>query len=245
MAFRDRSSTVPMARLPRLYAPGTVQYVLQRPASGRSLFLDADDYALASRILEDATRAHGVAVHAYALLPQELRLLATPADAESIARAMQAIGRRYVPHLNRKAGRSGALWDRRYRSTLVDPAAWLIAAMRHIEHRPVALGHALDPAQWRWSSHAHHAGLGQEAWIQDHAAYWALSNTPFERQAAYRDLSATPLDTARAARIEAAVENGWVLGDDAYATGLQPLVNRRLRPLPRGRRSRSDRPVPQ
>lgn len=232
-----------MVRLSRLYAPATVHYLLQRPVAGRSLFVDADDCALLVRLLEDAVKAHGVSVHAYALLPEELLLLATPANADAIAQSMQAIGRRYVPHLNRKAGVTGTLWDRRYRSTLIDAERWLLPSMHHIEHRPVALGYVASAADWAWSSHAHHAGLGQQSWIQDHAGYWALGNTPFERQAAYRDPAMRPSTTDTIAKIDEAVRYGWVLGDAAYLAQLALATERRLRPLPRGRR-RKDRGVP-
>ena len=48
-----------MARLPRLYAPGIAQHVLQRPADGRILFVDQDDYGLFAELLADAVGANG------------------------------------------------------------------------------------------------------------------------------------------------------------------------------------------
>jgi len=231
-----------MARLPRLYAPATVQYVVQRPITGRELFVDAADYTLFLELLQDAVRTHGVALHAFVLMPGEIRLLATPAQPESIARLMQAIGRRYVPHLNRRTNREGPLWDRRYRSTLIDADEFLLPSMRHIEGRPVAASLVVEPATWRWSSHGHHVGREQRPLLSDHARYWALSDTPFERQAAYRDLAATGLPEATANRLENAVERGWALGGTAFVAALETAVNRRAQPLRRGRKR--THPVP-
>jgi putative transposase len=224
-----------MARLPRLYAPSIVQHVAQRPADGRVLFVDEDDYALFTRLLATAVREHGLALHAYVLLPSQIRLLVTPKDAGSIGRAMQSVGRHYVPHLNRKTGRTGPLWDRRYRSTLIDADAYLLESMRSIEQKPVAAGHVAAPAQWRWSSHGHHIGREQHAIVSDHALYWALSDTPFERQALYRELCDRPFDAAVAERIERAVERGWLLGDEAFIGSIEGRLNRRGQPLQRGR----------
>ena len=225
-----------MARLPRLYAPAIVQHVVQRPIAGRALFVDTSDFELFIALLQDAVRTHGVALHAFVLMPGEIRLLATPAQADSIARLMQAIGRRYVPHINRKTASSGPLWDRRYRSTLIDADEYLLPSMRYIEQRPVAAALVTEPGAWRWSSYGHHVGRQQQAFVGDHARYWSLSDTPFERQAAYRDLAAVALAGSVAARIDDAVERGWVLGSPAFIATLQDAVNRRAQPLKRGRK---------
>lgn len=225
-----------MARLPRLYAPGVVQYVLQRPAAGRAFFADADDYRFFIALLGEAARAESVALHAYVLLPVELRLLATPPGLRAIGRLMQAIGRRYTPYLNRRSGRGGPLWDRRYRSALIDADALLLPSMRHIEQRPVVLSLAEHVQDWPWSSYAHHAGTAQQAFVSDHARYWSLSDTPFARQAAYRRLVDAPQDEAEVRRIERATELGWAVGDPAWEARIGDLANRRAAPLPRGRK---------
>ena len=225
-----------MARLPRLYAPAVVQYLVQRPIAGRRLFDEADDYVLFIDLLGEAVRGHGVALHAFVLLPDEVRLLATPSAADAIPRLMQAIGRRYVPYLNRRSGRVGALWERRYRSTLIDAGPWLLASMRHIEQRPVVAAGVAHAERWQWSSYAHHVGAGRQDFLSDHAGYWALSDTPFERQAAYRRFAEELADVASSEAIDAAVERGWILGDPAFVERLDGLASRRGRPLGRGRK---------
>lgn len=226
-----------MARLPRLYAPAIVQHVVQRPAEGRKLFVDGDDYAFFIRLIDEAVKEHTVALHAFVLLPSQIRLLATPAEPESIAHLMQTIGRRYVPHLNRKTARGGSLWDRRYRSTLIDADAFLLASMRHIERLPVAEGLVASPGEWQWSSLPHHVGSEQQRFIHDHARYWALSDTPFERQATYRALVDGDGDDFLVDRIEMTVARGWVLGDAAFVQTLEGAANRRVVPLSRGRKA--------
>ncbi len=67
-----------MARLPRLHAPGVPHYVAQRAAAERALFADDEAYRTFVALLADAVRAHGVALHAYVLLPDEIRFVATP-----------------------------------------------------------------------------------------------------------------------------------------------------------------------
>ena len=232
-----------MARLPRLYAPMVVQHVVQRPAAGRALFIDEESYLSFSALLAEAVRDHGIALHAYVLTPDELRLLATPTAAGSLGDAIQSIGRRYVPSINRRTGLVGPLWSRRYRSTLIDADTYLVDSMRFIEARPVASGLVSSPEQWRWSSYGHHVGREHQALISDHAAYWALGNTPFERQAIYRATFDEPPVATTEARIAETVERGWVLGDADFVSRISDGINRRSAPLRRGR-PRRNRSVP-
>lgn len=219
-----------MARLARLYAPSIPQYVVQRAADGRSICVDNADYAFLLETLEQAVHRHGLALHAYVLLSTEFRLLATSDAPGSLPGVIQDIGRRYVPYANARAGRPGALWHGRFRSTLVDPAASLLAVMRHLERRPVATGAASEPGAWRWSSHAHHVGDRSDPFVQDHAAYWALDDTPFGRQAAYRAALDAPPERAidQSDPIEAAVRRGWAFGEEAFIDAMAGLANRRV-----------------
>ncbi len=224
-----------MARLPRLYAPGIVQRVVQRAAEGRQLFDDADGYRFFAELLGQAASLHGLAIHAYVLLPQQFQLLATPGDANALPRTMQAVGRRFVPYMNRQSGRIGPLFDRRYRSTLIEAERYLMASMQQLETQPVEQGLAQSPDEWRWSSYRHHVGLEQESFLLDHPLYWALRNTPFERQAAYRSLLEAPLAADVASAIERATERGWGLGSELFLQSIAAHATRRATPLLRGR----------
>lgn len=199
------------------------------------MFDGADDYRLFVEQLKQSSRAHGLAIHAYVLLPRQIQLLVTPSDANALPRAMQAIGRRYVPYMNRKAGRLGPLFDRRYRSTLIEAEHYLMICMEHLEMQPVANGLAQQPEAWRWSSYRHHVGLEQDIFLVDHPLYWALGNTPFERQATYRSMLEKPLADSIARDIERATEAGWALGGETFLRAMSASATRRVIALPRGR----------
>lgn len=224
-----------MARLPRLYAPGQPQLITQRSLRHETIFRDADDYRFFQDCMRDACRAHRLALHAYALLPDRLYWLATPDDALSVPQAMQSVGRHYVRYFNQSTGRNGTLWEGRYRSTLVDAAHYLLLCSRFIETCPVRAELAAEPSAWPWSSHAHHVGLTQNPLITDHLRYWELGNTPFERQAAYRALFDQALTPEEIALLTSAAHKGWALGEAGFLEQVGRLANRRLSPLQKGR----------
>jgi putative transposase len=109
-----------MARLPRLDLADRLHLVIQRGRAGHPVFVDDDDRRRYIGALLESSRECAVAVHAYVLMDDHVILLATPAQATSLARFMQAVGRRYVKAFNRRHARAGALWEGRYRTTVVD-----------------------------------------------------------------------------------------------------------------------------
>ncbi len=215
-----------MARLARLSIGGYPHLVAQG-VGPRPLVADAIEGDRLLSLLRDATSAARVSLHAYALVPQGLWLVATPADGAGLGRLMQSVGRRYVRWVNDRRGGAGTLFGGRYRAAILEPETAFLDALRYVEARPVAVGSVESPEDYAWSSCRHHVGLVQDPGVQDHGLYWALGNTPFERQAAYRALAHTPLSPERAAEFERGLRGGWVIGTPAFVRHIEPLCVRR------------------
>jgi len=233
-----------MARLARLYVPEQPQHVILRGLDRQPAFVDDQDYELFIECLRTASRDHQLAIHAYALMPGAVHLLVTPRDEASLPKAMQAVGRRYVAHFNRRYARRGTLWEGRYRATVIEGEKYFLLASRVVEMAPVRAQLAAIPQDYKWSSYRHHIGLTLDSLINDHPLFWSLGNTPFERQRAYTELSEQPLDEREATQLLQATLKGWVLGSDSYREWAGRAANRRVSPLPRGR-PRKVRETPQ
>jgi putative transposase len=208
---------------------------LQQGLDRQPMFRDAADHQAFLGWLREAARQFKVAVHAYTLLPDRIDLLLTPIDTTGLGRLMQWVGRHYVPYFNRKYSRAGTLWQGRFKATVVDAERYFMACSRYVELQPVAA--ALVPAavDYPWSSAVHHAGIKSDPLITDHQTYWALGNTPFEREASYRVLLEQALTVPETQSISAAVSKGWALGDERFLGQLERVVERRLAPARRGR----------
>ena len=224
-----------MARLSRLSLPGRLHHILQRGNNRQAVVLDDEDRAALLQALRDEAAQAQVAVHAYVLMDNHVHLLATPATAEGVSQMMQGLGRRYVRAFNRRHGRSGTLFEGRYRSTLLQPEPHLLPAMAYLDLNPVRTGQAASAADWPWSSHGHYAGLRQSDWLQTHPLYWALGNTPFDREAAYLRLFEQGLGSSQVKVVEEAVLKGWPLGSDAFKQALEQKMQRQVLPAKRGR----------
>jgi len=224
-----------MARLRRLALGGLPHLVVQRALPGLVALADDAERGDYLDMLGEALRAHDVALWGYALLETQAWLLLRPAAGAALGQAIQALGRRYVAGVNRRRGRRGTLWDGRFRAAVLEPPAMLLAALVHVETLPVTAGLAPAPADWRWSSARQRLGLARDARLADPPAWWAMGNTPFEREAAWRHRLDAGLAPALRAAIEDAALHGWALGSPGFVAEVAQRAGRPAARRPRGR----------
>jgi len=231
-----------MARLSRLDVVGWPHLLVQHVRAGERLVRDESDRQALWLAMLDAARQTQMAVHAYAVLDDHFHVLVSPQQAGTLGAFMQAIGRRYVARYNHRYGRVGTLWDGRFRGTVVSPERFLLESMLFVEQHPelvtpepVAAANVGHVGGFGYSSLPHHLMYRSDPLIQDHAAFWALGNTPFEREGAWRQLLATGLTTLERNRLADAMLKGWALVDPAQRMQLEQVTGRRMAPRPRGR----------
>lgn len=170
-----------MARKARTIIPGQAMHVMVRGNNRETLFFNDVDRRIYLDWLREAAKQFASAVHAFALMPNHVHLLTTPQHADSLAKTMQSLGRRYAQYFNQQHQRSGTIWEGRYRSSLIDPD-YFLRCQRYIELNPVRAGFESNPQDSSWTSFACHIGGNAEPWLIDHQHFWKLGNTPFERQ---------------------------------------------------------------
>ena len=88
-------------------------------------------------------------------MTNHVHLIVTPPRVGAVGEMLQHIGRRYVRVLNTVHGRTGALWEGRFKSSLIDTDNYLLTCYRYIDLNPVEAGMAPHPAAYPWSSYAH------------------------------------------------------------------------------------------
>ena len=224
-----------MARLARLAVAGQAHHLIQRGNNGQAIFVDDEDRNSYLASLREAASTHAVAIHAYVLMDNHVHLLVTPSTAEGLSRMMQSLGRRYVSGFNRRHGRSGTLWEGRFRGAVIESERYFLACMRYIEANPVRAGMVAHPADYAWSSHAHHAGQRSDPVLTDHSLFWSLGNTPFDRQSAYKLISEQPLASDVVQALTTTALKSWGLGSAEYLQRISEGSDRRATPRSRGR----------
>lgn len=229
-----------MARLGRYFLPDQPLHVIQRGNNRQKVFFSDRDREAYLAWLLAAARDHACRIHAYVLMTNHVHLLLTPEAAESLPRLMQSLGRRYVRYLNHEHGRTGTLWEGRYRAAPIDSEAYLLACCRYIELNPVRAGMVRHPRQHRWSSHGANALGLPDPLVSPHPLYRALGRSAAERQAAYRALFRERLAESFLGDLRGATNGGWALGDAAFKRRVAKAAKRRAEPLPKGRPRRNE-----
>jgi putative transposase len=224
-----------MPRRARIHIAEMPLHIVQRGHNRGACFFNEVDYLSYQHWLGEALRENDCALHAYVLMTNHVHLFITPKKAESVSRFVMALGRRYVQYVNRAYGRTGTLWEGRYKSSLVQADDYLLSCMRYIELNPVRATMVDDPAHYRWSSYRANA-LGQgDPLISAHAVYIALAVGEKEREKRYREIFRTQLDHDPVAEIRLALQQGQPLGNSRFADSIEILTGQRLEVKPPGR----------
>ena len=116
-----------MARLPRFDLAGVPQHVVQRGNNRLPCFLDDDDRQRYLQCLRHGLSRFGCKLHAYVLMSNHVHLLLTPKEAGAVSQLMHAFSRNYVGLFNGRHGRTGTLWEGRYKACLVDSGSYFLA----------------------------------------------------------------------------------------------------------------------
>lgn len=166
-----------MARLARVVIPQIPHHVTQRGNRRQPVFFGEEDYAEYFGLLGEYTRAAGVAVWAWCLMPNHVHLMLVPPHPDALRSALAEAHRRYSRTVNFREGWRGYLWQGRFASCPLDDAHTMAAA-RYIELNPVRAGLVSRPQDWRWSSANAHLGGGEDgvtdiAALGHHVTDWA------------------------------------------------------------------------
>jgi putative transposase len=224
-----------MPRRPRIQLDNVPLHIVQRGHNREACFLGVEDYQSYLHWLEEALHNHDCKLHAYVLMTNHVHLLLTPKKADLVPRFVMSIGRRYVQYINRTYGRTGTLWDSRYKSSVVHAESYLLTCQRYIELNPVRAAMVDDPAHYRWSSYRHNA-LGQpDTRLSHHPVYTAMAASDKARQAAYRALFRAELDADAIDDIRLALNQNQPVGSNRFHAQIERKLGERREARPRGR----------
>jgi len=231
-----------MPRRSRLNLTDVPQHVIQRGNNRQATFVAEADYLFYIDCLGDAARKYGCLIYAYVLMTNHVHLLVSGREPYAISRMMQHLGRCFVKRFNSIYGRSGTLWEGRFKASLVDTESYFLRCCRYIECNPVRAQMVVDPADYRWSSHRAHVLGKPDRLIVAHEQYQRLGTTARERQLAYRELFRSEIDSRELGEIRDTVNRGWPMGSERFKDKIERALACSARPPKRGRPTRMTLP---
>lgn len=142
-----------MPRGNRYHVPGHTYHLTHRCHDREWLFRFACDRDRYRMMLWESLEDAKAWLLAYCITSNHVHLLARAESSEGIACWMQGVQGRMAQFFNRRKGRSGAFWEGRYHSTLIDNDDHLLRCMTYIELNMVRAGVVTHPERWPWCSY--------------------------------------------------------------------------------------------
>ena len=129
----------PMPRQLRHHVPGGWYHLTTRGLGRREIFGTDRDREHFLELLGGMVERYGVILHAYVLMENHYHLLVESPEG-NVSRAMQWLNTSYGVWFNLKHGRSGALFQSRFKSIPVDSeGSWAFACALYIHLNPVRI----------------------------------------------------------------------------------------------------------
>jgi putative transposase len=231
-----------VARHARTIVAGYPLHVIVPGIDRGAIFFSESERPFFLRSLGEVAVAEAVSVHAYVLMTNHVHLLVTPATERGAGRLMKGLGFRYVQHINRTYGRTGTLFEGRFRSSLIEGERYLLACQRYIKLNPVRAGLVPDPGAYPWSSYRANALGAPDPLLTPHPLHVVLAETDEARRAAYRNLFAEAITQDVLTEIRTATNGGFALGGERFQREVAVRIGRRTW---RGRPGRPKKPAPE
>lgn len=154
-----------MSRPLRVNFPGAFYHVTSRGNEKKPIYKSKRDRQKYLEYLESASARYNVVIHAYCLMNNHYHLLIeTPSG--NLPQIMRHINGAYTTYFNFKRGRTGHLFQGRYKAILVEMDEYAKELSRYIHLNPVRANIFETPDEFEWSSYNFYIGRKKSpAWL--------------------------------------------------------------------------------
>lgn len=146
-----------MPRPPRPNAAGTTYHITARGNNRERIFSDRTDRYVYLSLLAKTKRVMALRVFAYVLMTNHVHLV-LQTTAPNISAAIHRLHGPYASYFNRRHGRSGHLFGRRFYSEMLADDPHLLQVTSYLHVNPVRAGLVADAAEYPWSSYRCYVG---------------------------------------------------------------------------------------
>ena len=207
-----------MARPLRLEFCGALYHVTSRGDGQEAIYHDDADRNLCLEVLKGTIRRFNWRVHAWCLMGNHYHLLVETPDG-NLAQGMRHFNGVYTQRFNRRHGRTGHVFQGRYKAILVQKDGYLLELARYIVLNPLRAHMVRSAKGWPWSSYQATAGLIKVPdWLETD---WILSTFSQRRSQALERYRAFVAEGKNQPSPWGRLKNQIYLGSDAFVDKMQ------------------------
>lgn len=152
-----------MGRAPRIQVEKGLYYILSGGDNSEPIFRLADDSATYLELLAKHKKLHQFKLFAYCLVPGSISLLIEPSASTTISGIMHDLNSKYTKYFNRKYGKTGHLFQERYRMVVIEKESKLLEMTAYINLRPKLQIPPYDITTYEYSSYMAYIKEGEAA----------------------------------------------------------------------------------
>ena len=217
-----------MTRPLRIEFPGAIYHVTSRGDRREPIFEDDEDRLALLDVITQAMTRFDAEMVAYCLMGNHYHFVLGTREA-NLSRLMRHINGVYTQRYNRRHGKSGHLFQGRFKAILVDREAYLLEVCRYVELNPVRAGLVAYASDWGWSSFLHHTGKKPPLpWLGTASLYAYLlgrsADTPQDQRRAASQYEHFVAAGHGAPLWDAHLRQQIYLGDEEFVTRMQALA---------------------
>lgn len=206
-----------MPRQARVIVPGLPHHIVQRGHNRQAVFVETRDYEYYLTNLREWKITLGLEVYSYCLMTNHVHLVVRATDELSaIPQLMKRLAGRQTRFVNSMEGRSGSLWEGRYKVSPIDTDAYLLSCCRYVELNPVKAQMVESPELYPWSSYPARVGLMAQDWLDEPPTLASLGQTPEDRIQNYRNFVADRANAISDGLIRQAIDRNKLTGGERF-----------------------------
>ena len=178
-----------MPRKSRIDYPGALNHVMVRGIERRNIFSDTKDKQFFTKRLGTVLTDTGTNCFAFALMDNHFHLL-LQTGVTSISSVMQSLLTGYAVTYNDRHGRTGKLYQNRFKSILCDKEEYLLQLIRYIHLNPIRVGLVKNLSELDrspWTGHSVLMGRRHTDWLDTEEVLSNFGRTAKEARKAYRE----------------------------------------------------------
>jgi len=218
-----------MPRTGRVLLPNYPHHVVQRGHNRCDVFAVDADYQYYLDTLKTWKAEYDVRVYAFCLMTNHVHLLLEPPDEVArLGQMMKRLAGRQTRYVNRLEGKSGTLWEGRYKSSPVQTEQYFLACCRYIELNPVRAGMVTQPDHYRWSSYRLRVDDARHDWLDEHPCYTALGESAVEARDRYIKFVEQNATEGEIELIQTSLQRGQLTGNHRFIDQVEQMIGRRI-----------------
>lgn len=155
-----------MGRPHRVEFAGAIYHVMARRVDRWPLFVDEADYRRYILSLERTVARFDWILLSFCLMPNHVHLMIELRE-PNLGAGMHWLHGGYVRWFNDRHGRTGRLFEDRYKPKLIADELYFVTVAKYIEENPVRAALCATPEEWPWSSRGVVASGVRADWLAD------------------------------------------------------------------------------